>query len=130
MKKIFFALVGCLFLVAVFVCYSFRNNVWITDNSGLSVKIRESGDIYQFRAVYNKNKTAAIQHYIDNELHTDFFSNANLDAKVVLNDETSFHMKAAPGLLSIKFDKSDNSHESYLLVKNLAEKIKRKLSEN
>ena len=129
MKKIFFALVFFTFLIGCFFTLTWHT---IQRNSGnnVSISINESEDRYKLYASYNKRKTRKIQRYLDSELNSHLFSSARINATVTLDDQTNFYIKANPGILLIKLNKSENSLESYYRIKELGEGIKRKLAEN
>lgn len=129
MRKIFFALVLCMFLIACFFSFAWHT---IRRHSGnnVSISINESDDRYKLYASYQKNQTRKIQRYLDSELNSHLFSRGRINATVTLDDQTNFHIKANPGTLLIKLNKRDNSHESYQRIKLLGEGIKIQLAEN
>jgi hypothetical protein len=131
MKKIFLVLVICTLLVVGFfsvVAYKWRVH---NDHSGnISIKVKETDDIYQLYASYSRHKTRKIQKYLDAELNERLFRNTKIDATVTLPDETSFYVRSIPGRLLIRLNKEENSAASYNRIKRLGEGIKLKLGEN
>lgn len=91
----------------------------------ISFQVKESDDRYQIYASYDRNRTAQVQRYLDYKLHThDMFRNSRIDADIVLEDNTKFYVNNKPGRLVIKFDRNDNSEESFREMKKLAEGLK------
>ena len=129
MRKLFFALVLCTFLIACFFSFAWHT-IKRQSGNNVSISIHESEDRYKLYASYQKNKTRKIQRYLDAELNSHLFSRARINATVTLDDQTNFYIKANPGILLIKLNKSDNSPESYHRIKLLGEGIKRELAEN
>lgn len=101
-------------------CHKHRHN-------NTSISINESGSIFQMSASFNPSKTNKLQHVINNRLSesTDIsFVNTEMDATLTLDDETKFYVRSYPGYLKIKFNKNQNSVESYERIKGLCEGIK------
>lgn len=100
--------------------------------SNASVKISETGNIYQFRAKYNQAKTRKIQEYMSESLKdTEFkFTNTQLDANLTLNGGINFYIKSYAGELALKFDKRKNNTDDYTKFKKMCEGIKTIVQEN
>jgi hypothetical protein len=98
-------------------------------NGDISLQIKESENRYQIYANYNRDRTAQVRRYLDTRLHThDLFRNSTIDADVVLEDNTKFYVKNTPGKLVIKFNRDDNSEESFREMKRLAEGLKMQIT--
>ncbi len=131
MKKIFLFLLICLVVVACFVSYTFHRVLHFNNDHDVSIKIKETGSMYQLYASYQRNKTYRVQRFMDAQLHThDLFRNARMNAVVTLDDKTNFYIKTSPGSLYIKLNKDENNDEAYLRIKELGEQIKQKLANN
>ena len=130
MKKfILLFVVGVLFAVCCF-SYVLRRVYW-HQNHNISVHVKETDDIYQLTASYDRNKTGRIQRYIDAELHQPHvFANARMDANITLDDHTNFYIRTAPGRLFIKMDKNTNDRDAYFRIKQLGEGLKVKLTQD
>lgn len=108
----------------------FRWN-WTTNGRGVSIRVKETGRVYEIKASYAKSKTYRIQRFIDQELHTtNVFSNARMDGDITLDDRSNFYVQAYPGRLVIRMDRRENDPEAYYRIKSLGEKLKRKLAED
>ncbi len=92
-----------------------------------NISIHEQRDSYEFYASYSKNKTVKVQRYLDERLRSsESYSSevGNYDLTEVLNDDTKFYIRSAPGRLKIKLDKRENTEESYKRVKHICEGLK------
>ena len=126
MKKRFILKISGLSFIAVF-------SSCLRSHHHTSVSISDSQDVYQMCAWYDKNKTRKVQRLLDEDLkdHNDMsFKNAKVDAMITLDDRTTFYMRLFPGELQIKLDKTENSGESCLKMKEVCEDIKDLLTEN
>ncbi|MEO8171861.1 MAG: hypothetical protein ABI581_02215 [Sediminibacterium sp.] len=113
-----------------FVSHVFRWE-WVMNGRDVSIRVKETGRIYEIKASYAKNKTYRIQRFINQELHTsNVFSNARMDGDITLDDRSNFYVKAYPGRLVIRMDRRENDPEAYYRIKSLGEKLKRKLAED
>jgi len=132
MKKMFFVLLAAIlfsFIIFAYVAHKVRVN--FVDDNNISIRVRETDDIYQLNASYRRNQTARLQRYMDARLHTNhLFKNSRMDATVTLDDKTSFYVRSSPGRLLIKLDKNANDEASYIRIKELAEDIKHTLADN
>ena len=100
-----------------------------TNNSNLSIKVKDSGTIYSFEARYPESKTGMLETYIDQELNNELPLDQHIDLIVNLANGEKFNLKASKGILKIEFDKKNSSVRGYIEVKKLAEGIKNRLSE-
>ncbi len=126
MKKQFFLMVCGLFFLLVFSSCLRRHH-------HTSVSISESEDIYQLFASYDKNNTRKVQRLLDEDLGNNInssFRNARIDGRIALDDKTIFYIRMFPGELKIKFDKTENSGESCIKLKEVCEDIKDLLARN
>jgi hypothetical protein len=132
MKKMFFVLVGAIlfsFIIFAYVAHKVRVN--FVDDNNISIRVKETEDIYQLNAYYHRNQTARLQRHIDARLHTNhIFKNSKMDATVTLDDRTSFYIRSSPGRLLIKLDKNANDAAACIRIKELAEDIKHTLADN
>jgi hypothetical protein len=132
MKKMFFVLLAAIlvsFLIFSYVAHKVRVN--FGDDNNISIRVKETEDIYQLNANYRRNQTARLHRYMDARLHTNhLFKNSRMDATVTLDDKTSFYVRSSPGRLLIKLDKNVNDEASYIRIKELAEDIKQTLADN
>ena len=127
--KIFLILVAAgVFLANIFSsCFNYHDN-------DVSVSIQEDEEEYKLSAHFEDRKTRAVQNFIKEYTAStvNFKSKGNnyVDATVTLDDNTKFYIKSKEGLLKIKFDKEQNSEESYEKVKEMCEGVKELLAEN
>jgi hypothetical protein len=111
----------CVLLIC-FISFGFKKAADYT-----SVKITDSAHYYELNAVYDKAKTRSIQQYMNDCItdHSDMsFINAQLDADITLDSKMTFHIKAYPGELELKFDKRKNNTNDYTKFKKMCEGIK------
>lgn len=98
----------------------------------MSIRVSDTDNYYKMQAHFNKYRTDDIDKYMDKKIgrrsHTSFV-NATIDGKLSFDDRTTFYIKKYPGYLEIKFDKDENSTESYYRVKSMCEGIKKVLAE-
>ena len=127
MRQSILVLACALFFVTSFTsCFRHRHH-------DTSVTISDSGDDYEMYASFDVNKTRKIQRLLDRELNLDLGSsgrNVHVDANITLDDQTTFYMRAVPGRLRIRFDKSENSGESWEKIHEVCEEIKEALTDN
>lgn len=129
MKKMLLALLFCTLLVGFFVTVIVHRFITQHGNN-ISIHVKESGNTYRLYALYSRNKTRRLQHYLDAQLSSTMFTNSRIKGNVSLDDHTNFYILANPGVLVIKLNKRENSEESYYRIKALGEGIKRQLAEN
>jgi outer membrane lipopolysaccharide assembly protein LptE/RlpB len=82
---------------------------------------------YSMKAYFNRNKTRTVENYMDKKIgdrSNMSFRNTRIDGQIALDDHTTFYIKKYPGFLEIKFDKEENSVESYQRVRTMCEGIK------
>ena len=128
-KLILLFVVGVLFTVCFF-SYALHKIYWQKDHN-ISVHVKETDDIYQLTASYDRNRTGRVQRYIDAQLHQPHvFANTRMNANVTLDDHTSFYIRTAPGRLFIKMDKNTNDREAYFRIKQLGEGLKFKITQD
>ncbi|MBS1509307.1 MAG: hypothetical protein JST86_00585 [Bacteroidetes bacterium] len=122
-------------LVAVIVIMVSCHTVFdrFANHNGLSISVNESAHSYQLFAKFNRKRTKDVLQYIDEYAGNNsiFHSgNVEIDACTYLEDQTRVYIYSHPGSLKIKFDKDENSEESYEKVKEMCEGIKDVLSQN
>jgi hypothetical protein len=100
----------------------------LTHHEGsINISVSESKDVFSMSAHYNKDKTREIQRYMDKKLgrsNNISFVHTEMDATIRLDDETKFYIKSSPGELKIKFDKTENSYQSYTEIKDMCMGVK------
>ena len=113
-----------LFLAMVFI--GLTSCRW-HDHANTNISYSEWSHYYSMKAHFNKNKTRKVENYMDEKIGDQSnmsFVNTRIDGQIALNDYTHFYIQKYPGFLEIKFDKSENSYESYQKVKTMCEGIK------
>ncbi len=127
MKKAFILFAACWVLLGVFSsCYYYSND-------DVAISIKDSDDEYKLSARFDKNKTRAVQNFIEDYTeNSGLFTSVNseVEGAVTLDDNTKVYIKAKKGQLKIKLDKDENSQESYENIKDMCEGIKELLAEN
>lgn len=82
--------------------------------------------VFEFSAMFDRSKTAIVQQRFTAELgdkDMSFIDN-KLDAEVKLENGMLFHIESKPGKLRVKFDKTQNTAESYTRMKAASDAIK------
>lgn len=93
----------------------------------LSLKYTESKHYYSMDAWFRENKTRAVEEYMNDRLKSRTnvsFVNTRIDAKMGLDDHTTFFIEKFSGHLKIEMDKRENTVDSYKEIKSLCEGIK------
>jgi hypothetical protein len=97
------------------------------DNGDIDISYSEGSHYYSMKAHFNKNKTRRVESYMD-EMIGDrsnmSFVNSRIDGQITLDDHTTFYIKKYTGFLEIKFNKSENSYESYQRIRAMCQGIK------
>ncbi len=128
MRKLFLALVICTLFIAGFFMLVLHRIYW--NNHDVAIQVKETDNTYRFYASFNRHKTHSIQAYVDEQLKTHVFTNARINADIIVDDNMNMHVRSGPGLLIIKMDKDKNDLESYNRLKQLGEHIKHRLAED
>jgi hypothetical protein len=128
MKKVLILVAAGVFLANFFSsCFNYHDN-------DVSISIQEDEEEYKLSAHFEDRKTRAVQNFIKEYTAStvNFKSKGNnyVDATVTLDDNTKFYIKSYEGRLKIKFDKEQNSEESYEKIKEMCEGVKDLLAEN
>ena len=128
MKKVFILIAAGVFFINIFSsCFRYHSN-------DVSISIQEDEEQYRLSAHFEDRKTRAVQNFIKEYTAStvNFKSKGNnyVDATVTLDDNTKFYIKSYEGRLKIKFDKEQNSEESYEKIKEMCEGVKELLAEN
>lgn len=126
LKRIFLVIMVCaLFVTGIFVFVLYK----MSDHNGISIRINESDNTYQFYASYGKNKTRQLQKYLDGQLNTNkMLEDSKMDSYITLKDNTVLYIKTTPGKLLIKLDKNENTDASYARIKRIGEQVKMNLA--
>lgn len=127
MKRVFLFVLVCLLCFTACIAYVIRK---IDNPNNISINISDSEDEYRIKASYKARQSARVQRYLSDKLHCEVFKERKAVNYLVLDDQTRLYIKTSPGRLLIKMDKNDNSFESYFKMKEVAEGIKRKLTED
>lgn len=129
MKIRFLLVAGVLFSISVLSsCH------WHRGNHEVSVSVNDEEDIYQFSARFDDNKTIAVERYIkqcteDGHIFK-YGGHGDMDATLILDDNTRVYIRSREGRLKIKFNKEENSEESYERIRDMCEGIKELLAKN
>ena len=129
MKIRFLLVAGVLFFISVLSsCH------WHHSSHDVSVSINDDEDIYLFSARFDDSKTVAVERYIkqcteDGHIFK-YGGHGDMDATLTLDDNTRVYIRSREGRLKIKFNKEENSEESYERVKDMCEGIKELLAKN
>lgn len=96
------------------------------DNRNTDISYSEWSHYYSMKAHFNKNKTRKVESYMDETIAGPniSFINTRIDGQIVLDDHTTFYIKKYPGCLEIKFNKGENSYQSYQRIKAMCQGIK------
>ena len=79
------------------------------------------------KAYFSNSKMRKVEEFMDHKIGRTSnmtFANTRIDGTLALNDHTTFYIKKYPGFLEIKFDKGENSYESYQRIKAMCQGIK------
>jgi len=79
------------------------------------------------KARFDKNETGKVDQYMNDKIgdrSNMSFTNTRIDGQIALDDHTTFYIKKYPGFLEIKFNKEENSYESYEQIRVMCEGIK------
>lgn len=102
-------------------------------NHNISISVSDDEDEYEMDALYKRNQTHAVQVYLNEHLlknSTVSFKKNSIDEEITLDHNTTFHINANAGELSIKIDKTKNSEESCEKIKQICEDLKDILADN
>ncbi len=95
------------------------------------ISISEDDHTYSMNAHFSKSKMRNVEEYMDSRIgrrSNTSFTNTRIDAILTLDDHTKFYINKSQGTLEIKFDKDENSDESYREIKSMCEGIKKSLA--
>ena len=121
MKKNFISVVlGLMVLVFLSSCFHHHD---------ICISISDDEDDYEMEASYQKNKTHAVQVYLNEHLLNNRGS-LKTTGEIILDDNTTFYINSYPGELNIKIDKAENSDESFERVREVCENLKIIIEDN
>lgn len=112
------------FLPFVLFCCLF---VSCRHHGDVDIQYRESKRYYSMDAWFHEYRTRDVEKYMDDKIgrQSDLsFVNTRMDARIGLDDHTTFFIKKSPGHIRIDLDKRKNSRESYRQIKSMCEGIK------
>ena len=92
-----------------------------------NISYSEQDHYYSMKAWFDKNKTGKVERYMNDKIgdrSNMSFTNTRIDGQITLDDHTTFYLKKYSGFLEIKFNKEENSYESYQRIKAMCEGIK------
>jgi len=114
-----------IFLVCTVIFVGLTSCGWY-GNGNTEISYSEWGHYYAMKAHFNKNQTRKVENYMDKRIGDGSMSfiNTRIDGQIALDDHTTFYIKKYPGFLEIKFNKEENSYESYQRVRAMCEGIK------
>lgn len=93
----------------------------------VSATTTESDKAYELSAIFDKDKNQEVLRHMDKVLGKDnniSFANTQLDAKMSLDDKSTFYIKLTPGNLKMKFSKKENTEANYKKLKKMCEELK------
>ena len=96
-------------------------------NQQNSITYKDKESYYSMNAHFNKNKTRAVEHYMNEKIgrrNNRSFLHSKTDALITLEDGTKFHLEKWDGHIEIKLNKNENSNNSYYLIKDLCQGMK------
>jgi len=97
------------------------------NDHNVSLSVSESDHYYSMNAHFSKSKTRDVEQYMDSKLGRQSnmsFANSQIDGTIALDDQTTFYIKKAPGVVKIKLDKDENSDEALAKVRSMCEGMK------
>ncbi|KQR72312.1 hypothetical protein ASF92_03205 [Pedobacter sp. Leaf176] len=100
-----------------------------TNNSNLSIHVKDTETAFIYDAVYPVSKTGRLKNYIVKQLRNDLPVDQKVDTTVKLPDGERVKIKATEGALSIYFDKQHNSAEGFIKIKKFTDGVSEVLSE-
>ncbi|MFT3932226.1 MAG: hypothetical protein QM726_01320 [Chitinophagaceae bacterium] len=115
--------------ISITLLFSCRHH---NHGGSIGITISESGNVYKLEADYNEDLTGKVQRYINRQIQpSTLFTSTDdyFDANTELKDNTRFYIKSSPGRLQIKFNKNENSYESYTRIKAMYKGIANVLKE-
>ena len=117
MKKeniVLFVLVCCIFIAC-------------RHHGHTSITVREWHNHYSMSAWFNESRTRDVEEYLDDKIgrRNDIsFVHTRMDARLILDDHTTFFIKKSPGYVEIKLNKDENSFDNYQRIKLMCDGIK------
>ncbi len=100
-------------------------------NGNTDISYSEQSRYYLMKAYFNENKTRRVENYMDDKIGDQSrmsFIHTRIDGQIALDDHTTFYIKKYPGFLEIKFNKEENSYESYQRIRAMCEGMKEVLA--
>lgn len=93
----------------------------------IHIRVNDDEDVYRMRASYDEDLTDEVQRVINTHLkhnHSNALVRWNTEKEITLDDGTVVYIKAKPGRLKIKVDKTENPEEGYERVREMCDEIK------
>lgn len=91
------------------------------------IRVNDDEDVYRMRASYDEDLTDEVQRVINSHLkqhHSNALIRWNTEKEITLDDGTVVYIKAKPGRLRIKVDKTENPEEGCESVRQMCDEIK------
>ncbi len=127
MKKIILFIVLCLLVFTGFITYIMYKFEY---SNNISINVSDSDDTYRISAKYSPRQSARIQRFLCDELHSEVFKERRAINYLVLGERNRVYIKTSPGRVYLKVDKNENDEETIVKMKEIAEGIKHRLTEN
>ncbi len=120
------------------IAYQMKKNLFVSiviallfssciSSSGVSIKVKETADIYSFSANFPPDRTHQALSRIDKYLAAEnsrAFSSGPIDATITADNKTIFYMKSKPGDLELKLRKAVNTEANCIKFRQMCEEIK------
>lgn len=94
---------------------------------GVHIRVNDDADEYRLRASFDEDLTDDVQRVINRHLHKHNAGSTayiHTDCDFELGDGTNFYLKLKPGQVRIRFDRDDNTEESYEDMHAMCDEIK------
>ncbi len=100
---------------------------------GVHIRVNNDDDEYRLRASFDRDLTDDVQRIINRHLnkhHAGSVAYIHTDCDYDLDDGTRFSLNLKPGRVRIRFDRDENTEESYEDMQAMCDEIKETLSGN
>lgn len=118
--------------VIMLLCLSIFTSCRYHNNHNIKISEAESDAIYTFYASFPEHKTGKIHRLVNNSMSPNgLFASVSdyMDITTTLQDQTTFAVKASPGIIQIRIHRQGNSPASYNRIKEMCAAIKRSLKD-
>lgn len=93
----------------------------------IHIRVNDDEGVYRMRASYDEDLTDEVQRVINAHLkqhHSNALIHWNTEKEITLDDGTVVYIKAKPGRLRIKVDKTENPEEGCENIRQMCDEIK------